>query len=843
MTGEKGNTDLHAESLVDQVHDLVGQGQREVRYTFPARLLIVPSLTYDSQEASRVSREAVSIAPEHHRVREAFTQLQRDEDIHPFLTICRRYAREPDSANATRVCEYLQNEDAAALPPAVADESTSLLFGRCTTTSDDGDRVLSSLLRHSPNARAYMARQLGSTTTDTVFEWFWHTGDSAVNELVTVLLDGSAWTAESTRQRCEGDVFMLFIAKLMEAGQDQEHMERGLRGLARLFLVDAARLHMLVDADVLEVILSALDMRLPGELRSRATLITAKYLEAAQEAGQDLLTHFITSRLARATNDNLSVAFSVAAAVFPMMPAMAAKLFLAERFVESVVTNIQKKAKSTRVKQAALEMFSAACIDRNCRLAVKRYCSGWLEELVNAAEEPSASIAALVLAKIRGADDDDDAQQQDEKRVEDLESVVDLVQKFKDMMMVEEALESQRSIEGLAYTSLQPAIKEELAHDKAFLTNLVHLLRCSSGKQGLIFGVSTILVNLTKYLPTLSAEEKHMSQLKAYANASKTKSSPDPLDDTSHVTSRCKLVLDSGIVAALLPISKSLTTRTHLLISTLFLSLSKEPKHRGALAQQGAAKLLLHLYASTTGPSASAVGEQTRHTSAHALARILISIDPALLFPPPSSSTPLRPLLSLLSDDDPTTTTASDHRDHLPTFEALLALTNLCSVPDAAGIHSAIVAHAWPRIEDLLLSTHPLLQRAATELVCNLASSGGGAAPFLESPNRVAILLALADSDDLATRRAAGGALVMLTEESAVVVKALLDRETGVKVLLGLCEDDDEACRLRGVLCFANLCEKAPADVDVEGRMRREGGEVADAVLRGFEAGLEGRLE
>lgn len=767
-------------------------------------------------------REAAAIAPNHQRLREAFTLLQRDETIHPFLTLCRKYATSPDENNAKHVYVFLQNEE-APLPPEVAHECITLLFTRCTSRGVEGDKILSSLLRYSSNARVYLARQLEETTTDMVFERLWNTGDESVNELVTVLLDASAWTSEEIRQRCERDVFMLLVAKLMEAGQD--YVERGVKGLARLFLADADRLHSSVDAEGLEVILSCLDIRLPSEVRSRATLITAKYLEAAQEAGQDLLTQFIMSRLARTTNDNLCIAFSVAAAVFPMLPSMASQLFLSEGFVESVVSNLSKKAKSTRMKHAALEMFSAACIDKNCRQAINRSCSGWLEDQVTAAEEPSAGIAALVLAKIRGADNDHVVPDHEE-RVRDTENSVDLVQKFKDMMMVEEPLESQRSIEGLAYTSLKPAIKEELAHDKVFLTNLVGLLRKSSGKQGLIFGASTILVNLTKYLPTLSEEEKYISQLRAYANTSKAKLEPDPLEDNEHVTSRCKAVLDSNVVSVLSTISKNLGTRTSLLIGTLLLSLSKEPKHRGPLAQQGAVKLLLQLHSSTTG--ISAIDEQTRRISAHALARILISINPNLIFTP--SSTPpltstLRPLLSLLSDD-PLNTPSSGHRDLLPVFESLLALTNLCSVSDPS-IHTTIIRHSWPRIEDLLLSPTPLIQRATTELICNLASSAAGAAKFgdgsSQAQNRVHILLALADADDLPTRQAAGGALAMLTESSPAVVEAVLRRERGVKILLDLCaeEEGDDDCRLRGLVCLANLCA---GTADALERIRREGG-------------------
>ncbi|KAK6429250.1 SWI5-dependent HO expression protein 4 [Oleoguttula sp. CCFEE 5521] len=82
-------------------------------------------------------------------------------------------------------------------------------------------------------------------------------------------------------------------------------------------------------------------------------------------------------------------------------------------------------------------------------------------------------------------------------------------------------------------------------------------------------------------------------------------------------------------------------------------------------------------------------------------------------------------------------------------------------------------------------------------------NSPAGVAKFADgsgkAKNRLHILLALADGEDLATRRAAGGALAMLTEWDAAV-EAVLERERGVEILLGLCEDEDEGLRHRGLI-------------------------------------------
>ena len=772
-------------------------------------------------------REAVSIAPDNQRLRDVFTNIQRDDTVHNFLKICRRYAAQPDEAGGDDIYRYLQNEQ-IRLPPEVADHCIPLLFETCTSQGARADEILSSLLRQSSDARVYLAAQLTETTTDTIFEKIWNTGDGSVYGLVTVALDTSAWSSEETRERCERDIFMLFFAKLMEAGQD--HMERGMRGLARLLVADAEHLHSLVDAEALEVILPSLDPGVPAEIRSQAIVITTKYLEASQATGEQLLSDFITTRVYKATNDNLVVAFSVAATVFPIMRSTASQLFLTEGFVQSVIGSLIKRAKSGRVKQAALEMFNAACIDRNCRVAIKKHCSGWLEEQMNAAQEPSAGTAAVVLSKIQS----EDTQSKQYGQAQQVDGVDQLVDRFRDMMRADDTESQQRSIEGLAFTSLKSAVKDELAHDKSFFATLANLLSSSSRNYGLVFGGLTILVNLTKYIPRLSDEQRQMSQLKAYANTSKTSDATDTLDNDEHVTSRCKAVLESNVVPVLVTIYKDLTANSLKLMLICLLSLSKEQKHRGLLVQQGAVKLLLQVCTSTAGSAPS--DEEIRRTSAHALARILISVDPNLVFGSSASSSissAIPPLLSLLEDesisDGPQPPPQQQQRDLLPSFEALLALTNIASTADPN--RDSIIWHGWPRIEDLLLSHNTLVQRGAVELVCNLMASPECIAKFADgsarASTRLHILLALADVDDVATRRAAGGALAMLTGWDAAV-EAVLKRDRGVKILLGLCADEDEeGLRHRGIVCVRNIiCASGQVGRAGIDKVKEEGGAV-----------------
>src|SRR2546430_17405546 len=106
----------------------------------------------------------------------------------------------------------------------------------------------------------------------------------------------------------------------MESGHDLDG--RSLKGIARLLTVDAERLQHLIEEEEFDVILSSLDRRLPVDVRSQATLATAKYLEASQERGHELFAKFVAHRVAKRKDDDYIVAFSAAAAVVPIAPAV-----------------------------------------------------------------------------------------------------------------------------------------------------------------------------------------------------------------------------------------------------------------------------------------------------------------------------------------------------------------------------------------------------------------------------------------------------------------------------------------------------------------------------------------
>jgi hypothetical protein len=479
---------------------------------------------------------------------------------------------------------------------------------------------------------------------------------------------------------------------------------------------------------------------------------------------------------------------------------------------------VQSK-KSQKLEQAALELLNAACVDKACREAITRHCIDWLEELVSTStDKHRANLAGVILVKL-GQEEQDAATSASGSATPKINtphkiSQDDLVDRFKSMVVSPETQNKRDSIEGLAFASLRPQIRETLANDSDVLRALISVMRnASSSNAQVLFGGLTVIVNLTTYPPLQSEEEKRMAQLKAYANTQKP-TGQDPLLDESKIAARCKRVLDAGIVSLLVSVGKKSASPGILTsIVRIISSISRGKPHRGVLAQQGAPKLLLQIWdhiSELPTPETFPLAPLTRHTAAQALSRILISINPAHVFGSNLAVTSaIRPLVTLLSRPTDDIEGVQTSLWQLNAFEALLALTNLASLPPPDP-QNAIIREAFDILnDDLLLSQNEMLRRAAAELICNLMPAPLCLAKFLDpadnqSARRLQVLLAVSDAEDLATRSAAGGALATLLglDEG---VEAVLKQGRGVERLLGLCADDDENVAFRGSVCVRSM--------------------------------------
>ena len=769
----------------------------------------------------------MSMGPSNTKVQSVLYEVEHSQNGGQLAWLCWRYVTNKDEEAAEQMLNLLRDPLTPGSSGAV--ESLRLILDqRPSRLSSKQDEILAKLVLSTATSRDLVATKFRNSPTE-FFDDLYERGNDSINCLRAIVLNESCWKSKDIQSTMKQDLFQLLLAKLMENGHDRD--ATALRNIALLQAADASLFSKHFCEDGFDVILTSLDYRLSEDIKSQALLSISKFLEVEPELGKQYFTDFVVGKVERQRKDDMTISFSATAALFPVAPSVTSSLFLTEGFLPSLIPLLHTSLRNPAVVTSFLKLLNAASMDEACRRAINQHCSEWLSHIVSNGTSEQTALAATVLAKLRTAvsKDPGDNGPQDT-------NVDDLVKMFKSSLQMS-GNSVATSIEGLAYTSLKPEVKESLSKDRSTLQILFRHIKNNLSSAEIVIGGLSIVSNLTQYQPTLTEEQKKMAELKAYANTSKLPSL-SPLNDEAHTTARCAAVIEAGILPLLIECTtKSRSTSTKQLASNILLSLSKNSKMRGKIAQQGAVRLLVQILnaVDTSSNNTKPNGQNAQLPSfyfpaAHALARILISTNPSHIFPSggtPSAISAMRPLIYLLKDPEhsnllpgpsPLASSAAEPRSLLPTFESLLALTNLCSTPDP-GPSDHLVRLAFPLIEDLLLSSHTYLQRAATELVCNLMATEAGIIKYADTDNdprakgRVHLILALCDVEDLQTRKASGGALAMLSD-FPTIIRAILEKEPvgrGVENLLGLCEDDDDEVRHRGIVCIRNLllCEDA----------------------------------
>lgn len=189
----------------------------------------------------------------------------------------------------------------------------------------------------------------------------------------------------------------LLLARLMEGGQEDNDTCQALDQLTTLLNKDAASstkarsICDVIDDMCVDTILGYLDMRQAELVRSHAILTAAAYLKAAGDKGSRALQNFFFQRIEKGTYDDYIVAFCVASSVFAVAPVPTTEMFLSEGFLPSLAPLMRRKWKSRKVETACLEMLNAASTHPDCREAIRKYCTDWLEEVVDQNPEDLSS--------------------------------------------------------------------------------------------------------------------------------------------------------------------------------------------------------------------------------------------------------------------------------------------------------------------------------------------------------------------------------------------------------------------------------------------------------------------
>ncbi|KAJ2301969.1 SWI5-dependent HO expression protein 4, partial [Coemansia sp. RSA 2610] len=416
---------------------------------------------------------------------------------------------------------------------------------------------------------------------------------------------------------------------------------------------------------------------------------------------------------------------------------------------------------------ALLTLADACSTDTKLAATMKNLGSGLVQALArkragsNALDSQLAEAASVVLAKWTGLstaaatksrDSEPKIDGNHDTDADPLELADTHIQRIilrteQDIADTDVASTVERSVESLGYLCLKPKLKEHVVQNTKLLQALFSAAQ-KTESMSLKFATIMLIRNLTQYRPVLSEEQKRMQQLQqlnkraqagaADANSKRTvgddikdgtaqDSEESPMDAPEYVAKRSALVCNAGAIGVLVSATQSKRQASDSMkdaVAETIVSLATSQKLRGLLVQQGAVRALLAVLTRDAPKATTAKDEpymprpllQKRDKDVgFALAKIAISVPPHLAFHDPREI--VRLLLSLLAEDTET-------QALLMKFEALLALTNLASVePNTANDvrgYMACELNGMSLVEICVLSEHPLVRRAATELICNL---------------------------------------------------------------------------------------------------------------------------
>ncbi|SCZ99265.1 BZ3500_MvSof-1268-A1-R1_Chr7-1g09454 [Microbotryum saponariae] len=516
--------------------------------------------------------------------------------------------------------------------------------------------------------------------------------------------------------------------------------------------------------------------------------------------------------------------------------------------------NSKGKEPQSREQAALIELLSIASGQSKLRKLIRDSSNDWLDSLLGSPKKKNGSseklikaMAALTVVKLRlgsepkeqgGATTTSSAIKEEQEvpkwSLEDLCGVFSelFVEETKPEGTISLPLDPTKeavllaSLEGLAYLTLVPtvALKDQLVSNNgeflrpflALLPKLYSKPTGTSSTPALDFSIATLLSHLVKFPEPLdsTSDQAQLNRLKNFASAqAKSPLQASQTETKEQVTSRMDRIISASPIPTLRHFCLSSSLQTRRLAGTILHALVTPQAKRGLLLQAGVARLLLFLIRRQPTPISIEEGDIE---PIQALTKLLISTNPSLVFPDPSLLLEALNIISIPLKPTPSTATLP----LLTIFESLMALTNLTSLAAELANHLASAEQGILKSlhEEGLISSHPMIQRASTELVCNLVNSPNGVEFYSVGTSstlaaqtmltqRLSILLALCSSEDGATRLAASGALAILCSHSEEIafVLCLEQGMNGLERMGELVQEEDEGLRHRGLDVLSSI--------------------------------------
>jgi hypothetical protein len=393
-----------------------------------------------------------------------------------------------------------------------------------------------------------------------------------------------------------------------------------------------------------------------------------------------------------------------------------------------------------------IEFLCQGCSDKAVRKLVATHCVDYLRRMATHPNEDTACLSAVTLTKLTFVTEDQSLSQDMSKcNTSNYELFSKLIKKQNGKVK-----DHAHILEGLMFVSLTSGdVKNRIVKDTELLSALKNLV--GDNGRALNYGVTIVLFNVSAYKEKLTEEQVQMLKLQRIARqgAQGAEEVEDPSNSDEKVKERNYELVKSGIIPLLVQLVKHSVKHSDIQekLCQIFLSIATDERNRGQVVQQGGVRCILMLF--------DQVSEQGKKYAAQALAKIAISMNPAVAFKGEQVFECIRPLLQLLK---------SDYELHQ--FEGLLGLTNLASMDEPVRKH-ILSLQGFKQFEALQLADNARIRCAATEAICNMLFSPEVFDNYLQTTqsSRFRIFIAIgSDVEDFSSCRAASGALAIMSQ-------------------------------------------------------------------------------
>lgn len=538
---------------------------------------------------------------------------------------------------------------------------------------------------------------------------------------------------------------------------------------------------------------------------SMILVIAIKNLKMAPQATTETVTNYIELLLdeepSRVLHSSFLNLMCVLESLYPLAPVPIATLYMGDkcrslillRFSALLAAKLNDSVYSESICEV-LKLISASCIDEQLRNFNVQHFGDALKTgttLGTGAHDAVGLLCTLCVVKMWNSFPKDS-----EARTEKFTR--NLVDNLAGALR-HNTTHTETVIEALAYISLEKSSKETLRSDVDSVSILIKTLKEAAPQSTLVFGILTTIANLAKIQPDSADDRRRTAAfLKSYADPSSLK-----MDDQEKVLTFSKSLLEDHKIIEVfsrLKMTQSVQDSGSILNQIIgilhSIASNKEKKVRQEMVAQGALTILLNYLVSfskadqkTRPLTVDPATIETRILALRSLAKILVSVNPALAFKKYDISTCVPFLVELLgpdlsqyngikTNDDDAYLGELTNKDR---YEALIALTNVLSVDDPR-LKKLVGSRTFGHLDNFILdSDEPYVQRAAWELLSNIISEPSVLVHFFntEKPankKRLVLMINLLNAGDEKLQVAVAGLLANAVSAFQMVAQILVEQ-------------------------------------------------------------------